>query len=151
MKRIKSLNFKFVEYIPEALNDGVIYISITFKISIHKCCCGCGKEVVTPLSPTDWEMVFDGRSVSLYPSIGNWGFECRSHYWIRRNKVIWASSMSEEEIQLIRTRDRWAKERYYNDITTAHDNDANEGFALPDVDGYKETLWQKLKKLLPNF
>jgi hypothetical protein len=47
-----------------------------------KCCCGCGHEVVTPFSPTDWKLTFDCVSVSLYPSIGNWSPPCRAHYFI---------------------------------------------------------------------
>ena len=31
-----------------------------------------------------------GERALLYPSIGNWQFPCRSHYWIRRNRIIWA-------------------------------------------------------------
>ena len=37
-----------------------------------RCCCGCGEEVVTPFSPAQWQMSFDGEAVSLHPSIGNW-------------------------------------------------------------------------------
>ena len=73
MTRIKSLRLEFVNYAPEALDDGVLYVSIPFTTVVHRCCCGCGNEVVTPLDPTDWEMTFDGKSVSLSPSIGNWG------------------------------------------------------------------------------
>ena len=40
--------------------------------SAHSCCCGCGEEVVAPLTPTDWKMTFDGETTSLRPSIGNW-------------------------------------------------------------------------------
>jgi hypothetical protein len=49
-----------------------IYISIRFATVGHKCCCGCGREVITPLSPTDWSLTSDGETVSLHPSIGNW-------------------------------------------------------------------------------
>jgi hypothetical protein len=49
----------------------------------------CGNEVVTPFSPTDWELTFDGKTISLYPSIGNWSLRCQSHYWITKNKVEW--------------------------------------------------------------
>jgi hypothetical protein len=80
---------KFVKSVPENMEDGVIYISVDYATAIHKCCCGCGNEVVTPFSPTDWELTFDGKTISLYPSIGNWNFQCRSHYWIARNRVEW--------------------------------------------------------------
>jgi hypothetical protein len=36
--------------------------------------------------------------VSLDPSIGNWSFPCRSHYWIRNNKVRWAENWSQARI-----------------------------------------------------
>lgn len=80
---------KFVKSAPDTLEDGVIYVSVEYASAMHKCCCGCGHEVVTPFSPTDWQLTFDGRSISLYPSIGNWSFKCQSHYWIRNNRVEW--------------------------------------------------------------
>ena len=33
--------------------------------------------------------MFDGRTISLNPSIGNWSYPCRSHYWIKGNRVVW--------------------------------------------------------------
>ena len=69
------------------IEEGKIYVSIAYATAVHKCACGCGKEVVTPLSPTDWKLIFDGKTVSLDPSIGNWGFPCRSHYWVRNNRA----------------------------------------------------------------
>ena len=39
-----TLNPKFVDKIPEIIENGNIYISIPFNIAIHKCCCGCGNE-----------------------------------------------------------------------------------------------------------
>jgi hypothetical protein len=41
----------------------------------------------SPLSPTDWKLTFDGVSVSLHPSDGNWSFPCRSHYRIEYNRA----------------------------------------------------------------
>ncbi len=79
------LQHKFVEFIPDRIEDGLLYISVQYCTAIHKCVCGCGNEVVTPLSPTDWRLTFDGISISLYPSIGNWNFDCQSHYWIKNN------------------------------------------------------------------
>jgi hypothetical protein len=112
MKR-KSSEHRFVEHIPDALEEGVLYVSISYATAVHKCFCGCGHEVVTPISPTDWELRFDGRSVSLYPSIGSWALDCKSHYWIRRNRVIWARPWSQEEIEAARARDRAAKRGYF--------------------------------------
>jgi hypothetical protein len=88
---------KFVRSVPEVLEDGVIYVSVDYATAIHKCCCGCGNEVVTPLSPTDWELTFNGKTISLYPSIGNWNFKCKSHYWITRNTVEWCYKWGQKQ------------------------------------------------------
>jgi hypothetical protein len=108
-----SLSHEFVEFIPDDLKQGTIYVSIRFATAMHLCCCGCGEKVVTPLRPTDWKLTFDGKTISLDPSIGNWSFTCRSHYWIRNNRVQWADQWSQEAIDAGRTRDRRAKERYF--------------------------------------
>jgi Family of unknown function (DUF6527) len=105
---------EFVEYVPAEPEAGTLYVSIPFATAVHKCACGCGQEVVTPLSPTDWQLTFDGQKVSLNPSIGNWSFPCQSHYWITRDRVRWARHMSRREIDAGRQRDRWLKERYFN-------------------------------------
>ena len=112
MKAIR-LAPQFVEAIPENLEFGVLYVSMTYATAIHQCACGCGREVVTPFSPTDWKLSFDGENVTLEPSIGNWNFPCRSHYWIRGGKVRWAGSMSQRLIDEGRTRDRALKANYY--------------------------------------
>ena len=91
---MRKLSHKFVKNIPEYIENGIIYISMDYATAIHKCCCGCGEEVVTPFSPTDWNLVFDGETISLYPSIGNWSFPCHSHYWITKNKVEWVKKSS---------------------------------------------------------
>jgi len=104
---------EFVEYIPEELVDGVLYVSMAFSVASHKCACGCGREVVTPLSPTDWRLLFDGAAVSLEPSIGNWNFPCRSHYFIRDGGVRWAGDMPQAAVEYGRAKSRQAKERFY--------------------------------------
>jgi hypothetical protein len=86
---VRRLRHEFVECVPEDLEDAVIYISLPYSTAVHKCCCGCGEEVVTPFSPRDWSLTYDGVSVSLHPSIGNWNFACESHYWIVRDNVMW--------------------------------------------------------------
>lgn len=106
------ISHQLVEFIPEQLDEGVLYISQRYGTAVHKCCCGCGEEVVTPLNPTDWSLRIDGNAVSLHPSIGNWSYACRSHYFIRKSKVIWAGQMSERRIKRIRASDRAAKQAY---------------------------------------
>jgi hypothetical protein len=104
---------EFVEFIPDELEADKIYISVAHRTAMHKCMCGCGVEVVTPLSPTDWRITFDGETVSLFPSIGNWSYPCRSHYWVDRGKVVWAEDWSDEEVRTARNLDRKRKQEYY--------------------------------------
>ena len=115
MRNNSVLTHEFVEYIPDTLDDGRLYVSIRFATVAHKCCCGCGIEVVTPLSPTDWKLTFDGKSISLYPSVGNWGLDCQSHYWITSNRVRWARTWSQAEIDAGRANDRSVRESYDED------------------------------------
>jgi hypothetical protein len=136
-----SISHEFVEFIPPNLKEGTIYVSIPFATAVHKCFCGCGQEVVTPLSPTDWKLIFDGVTVSLDPSIGNWSFNCQSHYWIKRNKAIWAHRWSEDEINAGRIHDRSAKEEYFGTTSTATDSTPKKDAHKP-----KRNFWQKIKK-----
>ena len=100
---------KFVEFIPDSIEDGIIYISIQYCTAIHKCVCGCGNEVVTPFSPNDWKLTFNGKAITLHPSIGNWNFDCRSHYWIKNNKIEYAAGWKEREIGMGRNNDLQSK------------------------------------------
>lgn len=111
---MKMLQHKFVEFIPDIIEDGVLYISIKYCTAIHKCVCGCGNEVVTPISPTDWKLTFDGKTISLSPSIGNWNFKCQSHYWIKRDEIIYAEKWDKKEIQAGRNKDKKQKAKFYN-------------------------------------
>lgn len=107
-----ALSPRDVDFIPERLEEGVLYICERFNTAAHKCCCGCGGEVVTPLTPADWSIRREGGMVTLSPSIGNWGFACRSHYLIRQNRVVWAATMSPGQISMVRKRDLADKVAY---------------------------------------
>ena len=121
------LKHEFVEFIPDELEQGTIYISIRFATASHLCICGCGNKVVTPIRPTDWILIFDGKTVSLDPSIGNWSFPCQSHYWIRNNRVKWAPKWSRKQIERGRMRDdHHAKERYFSHSDAASQSETTE-------------------------
>lgn len=113
MREERNVTHEFVEFIPKDRQEGVLYISIPFATAVHNCFCGCGTKVVTPLSPVFWKLIFDGETVSLSPSVGNWDFPCRSHYYVRRNTVVWEQDMTQEEIDWGRNRDRRARERHF--------------------------------------
>jgi len=103
--KLTSVKHEFVEFIPSKLDEGVLYISIPYATAVHLCAEGCGNKVVTPISPTDWQLTFDGVSISLAPSIGNWQFPCRSHYWVKNDHIEWADGLNAEEIEAARQRD----------------------------------------------
>ncbi len=113
MKTKMRLQHKFCKYVPGKLNPGTVYISIEFGTAVHLCVCGCGERVVTPLSPSDWKLIYDGETISLNPSIGNWGFDCQSHYWIRNNKVIFSNKWTKSEIGANRELDRVQKQEMH--------------------------------------
>lgn len=115
MTRRASVTHEFVEFVPRDLQDGRVYVSIEYATAVHRCACGCGNKVVTPITPTDWKLSFDGETISLYPSIGNWSFPCRSHYWIRENRVEWASRWSRHEVEAGRDRERDRKYAFYEE------------------------------------
>lgn len=114
MNRPVVLEHEFLEFIPQSLEEGTLYISMPYATVAHKCCCGCGEEVVTPLSPTDWKLSYDGRAISLNPSIGNWNFACQSHYWIQGSRIRWAGQWSSEEIELGRRNDQLLKKKHFD-------------------------------------
>lgn len=148
MNRQITLRNEFVEFIPSTLKDGIIYISIQYATAVHKCCCGCGHEVVTPISPTDWQLIFDGKSISLYPSIGNWGLPCQSHYWIEHNIVKWAPQWSQERINAGRGYDNFNKEKYFSDVASQSTHYEHEATKVKITkDKAKKSFRKKLKKL----
>jgi hypothetical protein len=109
MSRIEILKTVFTAEIPEVLDDGILYISRECCVALHNCACGCGEEVSTPLVTTEYRLTMHGDMASLWPSIGNHDFACRSHYVIDRGKIVWADKMSRVAIQHGRVKDRLLK------------------------------------------
>jgi hypothetical protein len=144
MKGEVTLRHEFVDYIPEVLKDGIIYVSIKFATATHKCCCGCGNEVVTPISRTGWTLSFDGETISLDPSIGNWSFACRSHYWIRRNRVKWAPAWSGERIAAGRAYEAIEKERHLG--SAGKEPVQSTGSPQREAKAPKQGSWQRVKE-----
>jgi len=113
---VRALTYRhqFAEFIPESLEEGVVYVSMPYATAVHRCFCGCGAKVVTPITPTDWQLKFDGDSVSLDPSVGSWSLACRSHYWLEGGRVVWAAKWTQRMIDRQRSRDRREKQEYYS-------------------------------------
>lgn len=96
--------FREVRHIPDliyamlpgepSLEDGVIYVVDGTPYVEYNCPCGCGGVVMLPTKNNQrdyegwgfWEQ--DGK-VTLSPSVFSTGFPCKSHYFIRANRVEW--------------------------------------------------------------
>ena len=108
---------EFVGEIPRELDPGKLYICCRYRAVKHLCACGCGVAINTPLHPTGWTLICDGTSVTLWPSIGNWSEKCQSHYWIRNNKIDWASKWSRRRILKARKLRALELEQYFSTNT----------------------------------
>jgi hypothetical protein len=106
---------KRVEYMPKALEPGILYVAEEFGAAAHLCPCGCGAKIRTPLGPTEWTLTETKQGPSLYPSVGNWQQECRSHYWIQRGRVVWAEQWSEWQILEGRRQEEERRETYFEE------------------------------------
>jgi hypothetical protein len=86
-----------VQYMPTKLEPGILYVAEQYKAAAHMCPCGCGSIVRTPLNR--WTLTETETGPSLDPSVGNWGEQCQSHYWIDRGAVKWAPKWSPAEVE----------------------------------------------------
>lgn len=125
----RHLAHRFITSAPDELDQGVLYVSIEYDTTMHLCACGCGHQVVLPLHPTAWRLSYDGDTVSMSPSVGNWSFPCRSHYWIDRGRIVWAPSWSDAEVAAGRCR-----------------TDHERGVREPHLDeARRPTAWRRIK------
>jgi Family of unknown function (DUF6527) len=111
--RLSEISPEFVDLIPKVLEPGKFYVSMTYATTQHLCACGCGVKVVLPLSPAEWNLQYDGESVSMTPSVGNWEYECMSHYWIDHNQIRWAKGWTRSQIEAGRKSDLADLDRYF--------------------------------------
>ena len=128
------MKHQFVEFIPDTLRPEIVYISIEHDIAVHLCACGCKNQVVTPLSPAEWSITYDGRSISLSPSIGNWNFECKSHYFIRNGRTDWSRKFSRDEIE-------WVQERDSRDRDELYENEKSSPIEAPVKPKESKGFW----------
>ena len=131
---------ELVERFPDEPQAGVLYVSMEYATAMHLCMCGCGEPVITPLAPTDWRMTYDGETVSLAPSVGNWSMRCQSHYWLGRGRVEWSGRWSAEQVATGRARDRQAKAHAFAEAPASR-------AAQPKYEG-RDTAWRRLLRRL---
>lgn len=145
--KLDAVEPRYVEFVPKVLEPGVLYISEKYKTASHLCACGCGEKVVTPLSPVEWQLRNDDGFVSLHPSIGNWNYACRSHYWIRRNRIAWSGGMTQQQIARVQARDRADKARYVAAINREKDEAARtENVTIKTSSSLIQRLWAALQR-----
>jgi hypothetical protein len=135
---VDRLDHRFTTSVPDNLEPGVLYVSLAYDTTIHLCACGCGNQVVLPLHPTAWKLTYDGDTVSMSPSVGNWSFPCRSHYWIGSGRVHWSTAWSDAQVRA--GRERTLDER---GMDTGPSADAATESAPP--------LWRRLRHALAGF
>lgn len=81
---------------PESIQDGVMIIvggENWAKWAYFICPCGCGDVLSLSLMKSikpNWKLRVDDNNLpTVYPSV--WKDDgCKSHFWIRKGKVIWA-------------------------------------------------------------
>lgn len=134
MQKLITIKLARVQYIPKSLEAGVLYVSEDFEAAVHLCACGCGHKVSTPLGAAEWSFLDTPDGPSLEPSIGNWQFPCRSHYWIQEGQVIWSETWTPARIQAGQRAEEKRRRAYYDSLERSR-----EGFWL--------RLWRWIKSL----
>jgi hypothetical protein len=55
------------------------------------------------------------------PSIGNWQFPCRSHYWIQGGQVIWSVDWTPEQVQAGQRAEEKRRRAYFDNLKRGRD------------------------------
>ena len=113
--RIDRIRLDLVEFMPSTLEPGVLYVSEKYRTAAHLCACGCGEKIRTQLGPLGWKFTNQRQGPSLYPSIGNWQKPCRSHYFINRGLVVWATALTEAEMLYGRQAELKRRDAYFRE------------------------------------
>lgn len=151
--RYQTLEHRFVRTVPRELDPGVLYISMDYATAVHACCCGCGERVVTPFTPTDWRMTFDGETISLSPSVGNWNQKCRSHYVVQRGRVLESGPWSDAQVEAERRRDKRAKAAHYSQSksSAASGGSTHTSYAVErEPEQRLSNVWSRIKSWFGN-
>lgn len=136
--KITRLKPVFVENVPARLTEGCLYVSIKYRTVTHLCACGCGSEINTPLHPTGWSLTFDGETVSLWPSVGNWSEKCQSHYVIDKGEVQWSRQWTQKEILEGRLQRDEEIQRYFDHEKVVDAKDGAGGEA-------RRSFWSRIR------
>ena len=147
MKPEIVLAYEFVEHIPEELKERMLYISKTHGTAAHKCCCGCGREVVTPLSPTGWQLTFDGQvgfALPLYRKLEPALPVSLLHH--EEQGDLGAAMDEGTDCQGTSGRRARAKERYYAEAQSPPAPQELSSVPPPTGGQPRESLWQMIQR-----
>lgn len=112
--KIDTIRLVEVDSMPRDLEPNILYYSERFGTASHLCACGCGAKIRTPIDINEWSIVKTEQGPTLHPSVGNWQKECKSHYYIRRGKIVWCGAWTEKQIQEGRNKEQQARIDHYN-------------------------------------
>lgn len=95
-KRQTLYSFIIVSELPERIEKNVIYLEgdeglNDFWYALLKCPCGCNEKIMLNLMDDAnpyWKTEIINSKVSVIPSIWR-KVNCKSHFWVTNNKVIW--------------------------------------------------------------
>lgn len=62
------------------------------KWAIFMCPCRCNEIIQVNLMSThkpNWRVMVGHKGITLYPSVWIHAFSCKSHFWLKDNKVWW--------------------------------------------------------------
>ena len=102
-KEVRHIKELLIPWIPgdEKPEDGILYVTDTEyqdeQLVRYNCPCGCGNVVWIPYykqgqqkeEHPSWGLTECDGKVTLTPSVLSSGFPCRSHYFIRNNRICW--------------------------------------------------------------
>lgn len=93
VRHVDEFLFAMFEGEPK-LEDGVLYVVDNSPYVEFNCPCGCGRVVDLPTKKhcdgyDGWGFEERNGKVTLSPSVYSTGFPCRSHYFIRNNRIDW--------------------------------------------------------------
>jgi len=88
----------FIDSLPDAPDDpgSTIYIVGTAKLAkwaVFRCPCGVRHRLEVPLMKSispHWTLRLRGGRATLWPSVSVDNDPCKSHFWLRENRVEWA-------------------------------------------------------------
>jgi hypothetical protein len=134
MQKVTKIELVRVRFIPKELEPGFLYVSEEFGAAVHLCACGCGSKVSTPLGPAEWALEETASGPSLSPSVGNWQFPCRSHYWVTGGSIVWSMEWTPAQVAAGRQAEEERRRDYYDSL------DRKRG-------GLLQRFWRWLKSL----